>query len=110
MTYAKRLLGLANHAKRAVPGVTGNTPEWVQRTKTARNDLAHQLEHGFIGEDNADEWIALLLSMQWLLKGTLLLKTGISADELGALFGGNHAYQLFLTQARTWVPAVYSHP
>jgi ApeA N-terminal domain 1 len=107
MTYANRLQGLADHVQKAVPGVTGNTQEWVQRAKNARNGLAHQLEHGFLGEDNADEWIALLLSMQWLLKGTLLLQTGINEDALGALIGSHHTYQLFLTQARTWLPTVY---
>lgn len=107
MTYANRLQGLAKHVKKAVPGVTGNTQEWVQREKNARNGLAHQLEHGFLGENDADEWIALLLSMQWVLRGTLLLKTGINEDTLGAVIGNHHAYQLFLTQARTWLPAVF---
>lgn len=107
MTYANRLQGLAEHVRKAVPGVTGNTQEWVRREKNARNGLAHQLEHGFLGEDNADEWIALLLSIQWLLRGTLLLKTGINEDALGTLIDNHHAYQLFLTQARTWLPAVY---
>jgi ApeA N-terminal domain 1 len=105
--YASRLRSLAEHVQQAAPGVTGHTAEWVRRAKTARNDLAHQLEHGFLGEGNADEWTALLLSMQWLLTGTLLLKTGVSPDKLGALIGNFRPYQLFLTQARTWLPDVY---
>jgi hypothetical protein len=107
MHYADRLSGLAEHVREAVPGVTGDTAEWVRLAKTARNDLAHQLERGFLGEKYPHEWIALLLSMQWVLTGTLLLRTGISPAKLGSLIGGFLGYQLFLTQARTWLPAVY---
>ena len=100
MHYAKRLLGLATHAEEAVPGATGNTEEWVQRVKTARNDFAHKLEHGFLDDDNAEEWATLLLSLRWLLTGTLLLQTGVSSATLAKRIATYEAYQLFLAQAQ----------
>jgi hypothetical protein len=109
MHYSKRLLGLAAHAGGAVPGATGNKEEWVQRVKTARNDFAHKLEHGFLDGDNAEEWATLLVSLRWLLTGTLLLQTGVSPATLGKRITTYQPYQLFLAQARTWLPAVYAN-
>jgi hypothetical protein len=107
MNYAQRLEGLAEHAKEAVPGATGKTAEWVKRVKTARNDFAHKLEHGFLDDDHAEEWAALLLSLRWLLTGTLLLRTGISSTALGTRIAAYQPYQLFLLQAQAWLPEVY---
>jgi hypothetical protein len=107
MNYAQRLEGLVEHTKEAVPGATGKTAEWVQRVKVARNDFAHKLEHGFLDEDHAEEWAALLLSLRWLLTGTLLLQTGISPAALGTRIAAYQAYQMFLLQARPWLPEVY---
>jgi hypothetical protein len=107
MTYAKRLEGLAEHAEDAAPGATGKTAEWIRCVKVARNDFAHKLEHGFLDEDHAEEWAALLLSLQWLLTGTLLLKTGISPSALGTRIAAHQPYQMFLLQAQAWLPEVY---
>jgi ApeA N-terminal domain 1 len=109
MHYAERLLGLATAAEEAVPGATGNTVEWVRRVKTARNDFAHKLEHGFLDDDNAEEWAILLLSLRWLLTGTLLLQTRVSPATLGKRMATYEAYQLFLAQARVWLPSVYAN-
>ncbi|MGH3275588.1 MAG: hypothetical protein ACRDNZ_14855, partial [Streptosporangiaceae bacterium] len=107
MTYAQRLESLAEQAKQAVPGATGKTAEWVQRVKVARNDFAHKLEHGFLDEDHAEEWAALLVSLRWLLTGTLLLQTGISPAALGSRIAAHQPYQMFLLQAPAWLPEVY---
>jgi hypothetical protein len=89
------------------PGATGKTAEWVQRVKVARNDFAHKLEDGFLDEDHGEEWAALLLSLRWLLTGTHLLQTGISPTVLGTRIAAHQRYQMFLLQARTWLPEVY---
>jgi hypothetical protein len=68
--------------------------------KVARNDFAHKLEHGFLDEDHAEEWAALLLSLRWHLTGTLLLQTGISPAALGTRIAPYQAYKMFLLQAR----------
>jgi hypothetical protein len=107
-SYPRRLMDLAEHVEQAVPGVTGETTEWKKRVTSARNDFAHKLEHGFLDEATAEESVAVLLSLRWLLTGTLLLLTGISPAALGDRIGNHEPYQLFLAQARTWLPTVYN--
>jgi len=106
-SYPRRLLDLAEHVGQAVPGVTGNTAQWKKRVTNTRINFAHALEHGFLNLDIAEESIAVLLSLQWLLTGLLLLQVGIDPATLGRRFNGHESYQLFLAQARTWLPAVY---
>jgi ApeA N-terminal domain 1 len=108
-SYPRRLLDLAELVKEAVPGVTGDTQEWKKQVTNARNNLAHKLERGFLDDDtDAQESVAVLLSLRWLLTGLLLLRTGISPAALGKRIGSFQQYQLFLEQARAWLPAVYS--
>jgi HEPN superfamily Apea-like protein len=106
-SYPRRLMDLAEHVGQAVPGVTGNTAQWKKRAVSTRINFAHALEHGFLNEDTAEESIAVLLSLRWLLTGLLLLQTGIDPATLGRRLDGHESYQLFLAQARTWLPAVY---
>lgn len=106
-SYPRRLRDLAEHIGQAVPGVTGNTAQWRKRVVSMRHGFAHALEHGFLNEDDAEESIAVLLSLRWLLTGLLLLQVGIEPTALGDRFKGHQAYQLFLAQARTWLPSVY---
>jgi ApeA N-terminal domain 1 len=108
-SYPRRLLDLAEQVKGAVPGVTGDTQEWKKRVSNARNGLAHKLERGFLDDDiDAQEYAALLLSLGWLLTGLLLLQTGIRPTALGNRLRSYEPYQLFLSQARALLPAVYS--
>lgn len=109
-SYPRRLLDLAEHVGQAVPGVTGNTVQWKKRVVSTRIGFAHALENGFLHVDNAEEAIAILQSLRWLLTGLLLLQTGIDPATLGNRFNDHENYQLFLAQARTWLPAVYDTP
>lgn len=106
-SYPRRLLDLAEHVGQAVPGVTGDTAQWKKRVVSTRIGFAHALEHGFLNQDNAEESITVFLSLRWLLAGLLLLQTGIDPVTLGHRFKDHESYQLFLAQARTWLPAVY---
>jgi hypothetical protein len=111
LSYPRRLLDLAQHVGQAVPGVTGNdTAQWKKRVVNTRIGFAHALEKGFLSPDNAEESIAVLQSLRWLLTGLLLLQTGIGPATLGNRFKDHESYQLFLEQARTWLPAVYDTP
>jgi ApeA N-terminal domain 1 len=108
LSYPRRLLDLAQHVGQAVPGVTGNdTAQWKKRVVNTRISFAHALEKGFLSLDNAEESIAVLQSLRWLLTGLLLLQTGIDPATLGNRFKDYESYQLFLEQARIWLPAVY---
>ncbi len=108
-SYSRRLLDLAEQVKEAVPGVAGKTEEWKKRVSSARNNLAHKLDDGFLAEDiDAKEAVIISLSLKWLLSGFLLLQTGISPEALGSRIKNHQSYQLFLNQARAWLPAVYS--
>ncbi len=109
MSYPRRMLDLAGHLKHAVPGVTGNTAEWKKRVVDARNGFAHQLEDGFLDEAAAEQSIAIFLSLRWLLTGMLLLLTGIEPTKLGSRISDHESYQLFLSQARAWLPTVYGN-
>lgn len=107
-TYSRRLLDLAEQVKEAVPGVTGDVQEWKKRVASVRNNLAHKLDDGFLGDDiDAQEAMVLSLSLRWLLAGFLLLQAGISPAVLGNRIHGHRPYQLFLSQARAWLPDVY---
>jgi hypothetical protein len=108
LSYPRRLLDLAEHVGQAVPGVTGNnTAQWKKRVVNTRIGFAHALEKGFLGPDNSEESIAVLQSLRWLLTGLLLLQTGVDPVTLGNRFKDHESYQLFLEQARIWLPAVY---
>ncbi len=106
-SYPRRLLDLADHVGQAVPGVTGNTQQWKKRVTATRVNFAHALEHGFLYEDNVEEAMTVLQSLRWLLSGLLLLQTGIEPATLGRHLDAHDRYQLFLEQARIWLPAVY---
>ena len=60
-----------------------------------------------LDEATAEESVAVLLSLRWLLIGMLLLQTGIDPPVLGRRLIDHEPYQLFLAQARAWLPAVY---
>ena len=108
-SYPRRLLDLAEQVKEAVPGVTGDSREWKMQVSNTRNNLAHKLERGFFEDDvDAQESVVVLLSLKWLLTGLLLLQTGISPVVLGSCIGSHQPYRFFLTQARAWLPAVYT--
>lgn len=108
-SYPRRLLDLAEQARDAVPGVTGDAQEWKKRVSNARNSLAHKLERGFLEDQtDAQESVIVLLSLRWLLTGILLLRTGISPVALGSRFVGHQPYKFFMDQARAWLPAVYA--
>jgi hypothetical protein len=109
-SYPRRLLDLADHVGQAVPGVTGITQQWKKRVTATRVGFAHALEHGFLDEDNAEEAMTILQSIRWLLTGLLLLQTGIEPAALGRLLNAYEGYQMFLEQARVWLPAVYETP
>jgi hypothetical protein len=106
-SYPRRLLDLAEYVGQAVPGVTGHTVQWKKRVVSTRIGFAHALENGFLNQGNAEESIAILQSLRWLLTGLLLLQTGIDPATLGNRFKDHENYQLFLAQARIWLPAVY---
>jgi hypothetical protein len=106
-SYPRRLLDLADHAGQAVPGVTGNTQQWKKRVAGTRINFAHALEHGFLTADNVEEAMTVLQSLRWLLTGLLLLQTGIEPATLGCRLDAHERYQIFLEQARIWLPAVY---
>jgi hypothetical protein len=107
LSYPRRLLDLAQHVGPAVPGVTGDTAQWKKHVVNTRIGFAHALEKGFLSAGNAEESIAVLQSLRWLLTGLLLLQVGIDPIALGNCFKDYENYQLFLAQARIWLPAVY---
>lgn len=107
-SYSRRLLDLAEQVEEAVPGVSGDTQEWKKRVSNARNNLAHKLEDGFLeGNIDAQEAVVISLSLKWLLTGFLILQAGISPAALGKRLRSHQPYQLFLNQARAWLPAAY---
>jgi hypothetical protein len=59
------------------------------------------------GDADAQGSATVMLSLRWLLTGVLLLQTGITPAALGNRIASHQPYQLFLAQARTWLPAVY---
>jgi hypothetical protein len=53
-----------------------------------RIGFAHALEKGFLSRNNAEESIAIVQSLRWLLTGLLLLQTGIDMSGLPPFRGG----------------------
>lgn len=112
-SYPQRLERLASHADTAVPGVLGRRTDkgrpsrWKNAVVDARNDFAHRLDRGWLDEPRLDRYLAVYLSLRWLLTGVLLLETGLPAGTLAARLANHQAYQLFLRQASQWLPAIY---
>lgn len=107
LSYPRRLLELAEYGEPAVPGVTGRTSEWKKSVAEARNDFAHKLDRGFLDEATSNRYLAVLLSVRWLLTGVPLRQTGINPATLSARIASHEPYQLFQAQARTWLPGIF---
>lgn len=115
-SYPQRLERLAIYAREAVPGVTGRPTDegrpsrWKKVVVDARNDFAHRIDRGWLGDDRIDPYLAVRTSLRWLLTGVLLLETGLPATVLATRLGQHQRYVLFLQQARDWLPSVYAQP
>ena len=74
----------------------------------ARNDIAHSLDRGWLEERRLDQYLAVMISLRWLLTAVLLLETGLPAETLADRFTHHGPHRLFLRQARKWLPRVYA--
>jgi len=106
--YGQRLLELAEMAEPGAPGVTGRSNRWKAAVYEARNDFAHRAEMGWFEDSDYDRYVTVVLSLQWLLRAVLLLEAGIQSNILAERFRKHQEYQLFLEQAATWQPRIYS--
>jgi len=112
-SYPERLEKLAEYAGDAVPGVLGRLTQqgrpsrWKRAAAEARNDFAHRFDRGWINEGNVDQYLAIYSSLRWLLTGVLLLQSGLEPETLACRLRQHQPYNLFLQQARQWLPKVY---
>ncbi len=106
--YRQRLRELAEMAEPGAPGVTGRSDRWSVAVYDARNDFAHRGGMGWFEDADYDRYVTVALSLQWLLRAVLLSEAGIESDLLAERFRTHEEYQLFLEQARTWQPRIYS--
>lgn len=105
--YAKRLARLAATVATVMPDVTGKTNQWKTLVYDARNEYAHRLQTEFLEDDDFDRYLAVALSLRWLLTGVLLLQADINAEALAAGVNGHEPYQRFLADVRQWQPRIY---
>lgn len=114
LSYPKRLLQLAEDAGQVVPDAVGRRNEhgqpsrWKKVVFQARNDFAHGLNPGWVSEGGVERYLAVVYSLRWLLTAVLLLRTGVPPETLRARLQAHQPYQLFLEQARHWLPEVYT--
>jgi hypothetical protein len=107
-TYANRLRLLTELSRDAVPGATGDTPEWERRIRAARNGFAHQTVPASQDDDREwQEYLVLLRSLRWVLTGALLLQAGLDPERLRERLQQHQPYQFLLRQARQWLPDLY---
>jgi hypothetical protein len=107
-TYADRLRFLTELSRDAVPGATGDTPEWERRIRAVRNGFAHQTVPTSQDDDREwQEYLVLLRSLRWVLTGALLLQAGLDPERLGVRLQQHQPYQFLLRQARQWLPDLY---
>ncbi|NYJ03839.1 hypothetical protein GGQ55_000117 [Geodermatophilus daqingensis] len=105
--YAQRLKELAEMAELVAPGITGKTSKWRVHVYEARNDFAHRSRQGWLDEAEIDRYLAVAVSLRWLLRAVLLDQAGLSHEHLRQRFRTYGPYQLFLSQARDWLPDTY---
>ena len=105
--YRQRLAGLAKDVSTVADEVTGRTSKWKALVYDARNDFAHRLVSGWLTNDDIDRYICVALSLRWLLRIRLLQVAEVPDELLRARLRASIEYQLFLTQAAEWCPAVF---
>jgi hypothetical protein len=87
-SFSQRLLRLAERAEGVVPAVVGPRTEegypsrWKTAVVGARNDIADSLDRGWLEERRLDQYLAVMISLRWLVTAVLLLD--IPATERGA--------------------------
>jgi hypothetical protein len=108
LSYPNRLSALAGIAEEAAPGVTGRTNRWKTAVVTARNTFAHRTATGFLSDGDIDQYIGVIISLQWVLRIVLLRQTGLAAETLRAQVADHDSFRLFIEQARGWLPRVYA--
>jgi hypothetical protein len=111
-TYADRLHFLTQLCQEAVPGATGDTPEWERRIRGVRNGFAHQTVPASQDDDDREwqEYLVLLRSLRWVLTGALLQQAGLDPQRLRERLQQHQPYQFLLRQARQWLPDLYPGP
>jgi hypothetical protein len=111
ISYAKRLIALAEAVKEAAPGVTGKTEAqtitWKKLVYEARNEYAHRLSVGFLDEDDIDRRLTVVFSLRWLLTGLLLLQAEVAPPVIAVRLECHEQYQRFLSDATLWQPKIY---
>ena len=108
-SFPQRLQQLADRVGAAMPGVTGRTNRWKHCVTDIRNEFAHR-DYGFLESARISELVSVRESLRWLLTGLLLLRTGLSPEELAARVESHQPYVLFRHQARAWLPRVFREP
>jgi hypothetical protein len=108
VSYGTRIKQLADETRVAVPGVTGiSKSKWTEMVYGARINFAHRLRSDFYGDEDINNYLTTAMSLQWLLAGLLLLKSGFPESLLSERFNGHEQYQIFLKYAKLWKPSVY---
>lgn len=105
-SYKARLVDLVDEAARGMPNLVGNTLRWARDVGECRNDYAHR-RAGFLGKQEIDKYVGIILSLRWVLAGVLLLQTGIAPDVLAARIAQDQSYQFFLGQMQEYLPDAY---
>ena len=87
-TFAERLRELLPPVQAVAPGLIGQNREaWITAVKRARNFEAHRLvaaEGRQSYEKRTDEYYQLAVSIEWVLRISLLLHLGVEPDTLHA--------------------------
>jgi hypothetical protein len=95
-TFAERLRELLPAVESATPGLIGQNREaWITAVKQARNFEAHRLVEAKgreSYEERTDEYYQLAVSIEWVLRISLLLHLGV---EPGVLHARLHEHQKF---------------
>lgn len=108
-SFPQRLQQLADCVGAAMPGVTGRTNRWKHCVTDIRNEFAHR-DYGFLESARISELVSVRESLRWLLTGLLLLRTGLSPEELAARVESHQPYVLFRHQVRAWLPRIFREP
>jgi len=82
--YSQRVADVVVEVCAAVPEIAASVADLPARMTRARNDLAHQLVYDGnepLG-DRTLRWLVVTQITLWLLRGLLLLRTGVKSDVL----------------------------
>jgi hypothetical protein len=85
----------------------GKRSRWMREVSAVRRSFAHPYGLHYDVLTNLDTYVAICYSLQWFMSVFMLSEAGIDHETIRTALANSNQYQIFLQNARKWLPYVY---